>query len=173
MLEDEVWQIVEQFRPTQNYNLEEHILSLTAFISELPESKFLEFAEAWEEIADKGYKWAMFLAFDMMVKDSCTDEVFDDCISTLIFYGRNIYNQAIEDPDSMASLENFEPSESAALFLIETWDNLYPGTILPKTSTKTELYPDSPPTIQDQKAFFKSRPAMFPKLAQKYGYSIE
>ncbi|MGD9683279.1 MAG: DUF4240 domain-containing protein [Candidatus Obscuribacterales bacterium] len=105
MKEDRFWTIVESARGTGTYSVEEHLSALKHVLSDLTDRELAEFQLLLYQLQAKAYSWDLWGAA-VVINGGCGDDGFTDFRTGLIFQGRDLFEKALDDPDSLCELEN-------------------------------------------------------------------
>jgi hypothetical protein len=109
MDETDFWKIVQNANDISGGDMDRKCDALQQQISALPRAGAIEFAERFDAMMDKAYSWPMWGAA-YVINGGCSDDTFTDFRAVLISRGRQAFERALSDPDSLAD-EAF--SESA------------------------------------------------------------
>ncbi len=169
MSEEQLWELIESTRPTENYTLLEHVENLTAVVSGMTREEIINFAEVFETLSTKNRSYQLFLAFNLMFKGQCTDDLLCDAMSSLIFRGRRDFEAVVKSGDRLADFDDFEVCEEACLFIDLLWEELFPEETLIPVTWSGPFIPDWPTSKEDETMFQKRLPLIFPRLYAKYG----
>jgi len=106
MTRDEFWDIIEEARQSVGKTSEipgwlENRLSL------LPEAEIVNFGSHFIACRDRAYDARLWLAA-VVVLGGCGDDSFDYFRGWLIAQGRKTFETALDDPDSLAQLNDFD-----------------------------------------------------------------
>jgi len=94
----EFWNLVEPGK-----NSDEPEIQLKSELDHLPPEKLELFQEHFDTLVDKSYSWELWGAA-YIIHEGCSDDGFIDFRYTLISKGKDIYESALADPDSLAQL---------------------------------------------------------------------
>ncbi|MBY6240624.1 DUF4240 domain-containing protein [Methylosinus sp. Sm6] len=162
MDETNFWQIVERVHRAAGDDMELKCRIIERDISALPAAEALDFARLFDTMMGRAYRWPLWGAA-FVINGGCGDDTFSDFRASLISRGREAFESAQADPDSLADAE----------FDAEAW--FYEGYQYAvgrgvKTATKGERpspAPFSDPSGQDWKE--DEVYGLFPRLAAKFG----
>ena len=107
---DEFWTLIEGLEPA-SFDMEAKARRLTAALSALPAGELRDFADHYWACRDRAYHWPLWDAAAVMY-GGCGDDAFMDFSSSLITFGRAVFERALADPDSLAELPAPVPKES-------------------------------------------------------------
>ncbi len=100
MTKDEFW---EHIRVTRRIDPDEHIERLAVRLAKLPVKDILAFGRWWETVDAKGYTWKLWGAA-YLINGGCSDDGFDYFRWWLILQGRQAYEDALKNPDTLAKV---------------------------------------------------------------------
>jgi len=107
---DEFWGILERVHRESGSDIDKRFELLETALGELSLVEVQSFDAYFTDRLDRAYTWGVWGAADVM-GGGCSDDGFWDFRSTLITCGRNIFERALKDPDSLAELP-FELGDS-------------------------------------------------------------
>ena len=106
MDEDGFWKIVQRAHDSSGGDMDQKCDALRQQISALSKDEALEFAQHFDAMMDKAYDWPLWGAA-YVINGGCSDDTFSDFRAALISRGRQAFERALSDPDSLAD-EAFE-----------------------------------------------------------------
>ncbi|WP_314243248.1 DUF4240 domain-containing protein [Streptomyces sp. DSM 40907] len=98
---DRFWHVIESARSsaaTAGVPFDE---ALVSHLADCPAQEILEYAELFDEVHDALYRWDVWAAA-YLVGGGCSDDSFMDFRAGVIALGREWYERAAADPDSLA-----------------------------------------------------------------------
>jgi len=101
MDEENFWEIVQRANDISDGNMDRKCGALRQQISVLPEGAALEFARLFDAMMDKAYHWPLWGAA-YVINGGCGDDSFMDFRASLISRGRQAFERALSDPDTLA-----------------------------------------------------------------------
>lgn len=104
---DQFWQIIEAAKRRFPEDCEERVESIRDHLSALAPHEIIAFDSILGEYLDRAYSWDLWGAAYLM-NGGCSDDGFMDFRGWLISRGRDVYERALADPDSLADV--FDPS---------------------------------------------------------------
>jgi hypothetical protein len=107
MTEDEFW---DHIRATRRVDPDAHVERLTARLAKLPPEECLDFTHLWGVVGNRAYRRDLWGAA-YVINGGCSDDGFDYFRDWLILQGRDVYEAAIADPDSLAEVLDGEEVE--------------------------------------------------------------
>lgn len=168
MKQETVWQLVETSRKESDGSLQSHVNALSLALAGMTNDGIWDFCDTWESILRQVFSYKMLVAFNIVLNGSCSDDRFDDCISSLVFYGQEIFEDIRSNPDNLADL-NYEWCEEASIFIDEVWAERNPDEFMVSSDPLPAEFPDEPLTSTDKDQFQKQLAEMYPKLCKKFG----
>lgn len=122
---DEFW---EHIQKSKRKDPEAHAEKLTARLSKLKPDEIIDFGHWWDAMKREAYHWNLWGAA-YLINGGCSDDGFIDFRSWLVLRGRDVFQAAVTDPDTLAALR-VEPDEAEC--------ECYPAMRAWFTATKTE-----------------------------------
>lgn len=161
MDENEFWSLLEGLDPADRTS------DLKQRLSDLEPEKIIAFSLAFELAAAKAYDWTLFGALKLIHGGKCSEDLFDSSCYGLVSRGRNIYEKALADPDTIA--EWLREGER-----IEEEDGSYTALKVYEAKTGLEFpvgeYPHMHPTGDESLVEFdEGWPKAFPRLYARFG----
>lgn len=104
---DRFWGLIEHsrsgYRPDRaDGNMDRQLGTLQDLLAELSSEEVKEFDDQMHRLLIKAYTWDLWGAATLLAGGSCSDDSFTDFRSWLVSLGRQSFEQAIADPDSLA-----------------------------------------------------------------------
>ncbi|MEU7166884.1 DUF4240 domain-containing protein [Streptomyces morookaense] len=108
MDETEFWDLVDSARDAAEGDAEDQADVLVDRLLQLDPDSVVDFARHFEARYNRAYLWDLWGAASVLL-DGASDDAFDSFRCWLIGQGREIYEGAVHDPDSLADLlEDFD-----------------------------------------------------------------
>jgi len=104
MDENEYWELIDAIHEEHRNDMDQKSEALKEALSHLSEREAISFSEQFEEKMDLAYNHALWGAA-YLIHGGCSDDTFTDFRASLISRGKRVYENAIEDPDSLAEEE--------------------------------------------------------------------
>jgi Protein of unknown function (DUF4240) len=101
MDEQNFWEIVQRANDISGGNMDRKCDVLRQQISVLSKDAALEFARLFDAVMDKAYHWPLWGAA-YVINGGCGDDSFIDFRASLISRGRQAFECALSDPDTLA-----------------------------------------------------------------------
>ena len=101
------WEMIEAARSAANGNIEKQTELLVETLSRESNEAIIEFDRILREVHGKAYRSNLFDACDFLCC-FCSDEDFIDFRAWLIAQGKEVFEKALENPDSLADIVDVE-----------------------------------------------------------------
>jgi hypothetical protein len=167
---DQFWNIVETVHRASNGDMDRKCKLLDAELRRLTLDEVRAFQSEMVECERRAFRWELWAAA-CIIGGGCDHDGFSDFRSTLISMGREVFERALADPQSLADMDydaqvsRYEGYKYVADNVL--WD-LTDGEWIPSGRP----YPTVPPTAPSGRRWADVKFAeVYPKLAAKYGYS--
>ena len=171
MDETEFWEIIDSTREAAEGDPEDHADLLVERLLQLDPESVLDFARHFEARFNRAYRWDVWGAAAVLL-GGASDDAFDFFRCWLIGQGREIFEAAVHDPDSLAEfLDDFDDeidgdAEDLGYAADEAYEQLTgivtPDLGLPPQSAEPE---GTPFGFEDDAALA----ARFPLLWERFG----
>lgn len=112
MTNDEFW---GHIRASRRIDQEEHADRLVKRLAKLSEKEIIGFVQRWEEASVNAYRWNLWGAA-YLINGGCSDDGFQYFRWWLLLQGRDVYEAAIADPDSLAGVVDEEGEVEAEVY---------------------------------------------------------
>ncbi|SDK04970.1 DUF4240 domain-containing protein [Streptomyces indicus] len=103
MDETEFWELIDTTREAAEGDPEDHAELLVERLLQLDPDSVLDFARHFEARYNRAYRWDLWGAATVLL-DGASDDAFDYFRCWLIGQGREVFEGALHDPDSLADL---------------------------------------------------------------------
>jgi hypothetical protein len=103
MEESEFWELVDASREAADGDPEEQADLLVTRLLDLDPETVLDFSRHFESRYNRAYRWDLWGAAWVLL-DGASDDAFDFFRCWLIGQGRDVFEGALHDPDSLADL---------------------------------------------------------------------
>lgn len=100
---EQFWNLIDNSRERAGGDPEEHAKELEKDLRELPADQIESFQTHFDALMDRAYSWDLWGAA-YLIGGGCSDDGFMDFRGWLISRGRDIYEAALVNPDSLAYL---------------------------------------------------------------------
>jgi hypothetical protein len=162
---DQFWNIVDEVHRNSGGDMEKKCKLLDSELRRLSLDEVLSFDAHFTDCLDRAYSWPLWAAAYIM-GGGCSNDSFWDFRSTLISMGRDTFERAIADPQSLAELDLEDGEEML-------WEGYqYVPTRVERDLSGGQDFPRSRPHPKEPsgKRWDESSAAeLYPKLAEKYG----
>jgi hypothetical protein len=139
---DEFWEHIQKSR---RVDPDAHAERLEKRLEKLPPDEILDFIHWWDMMMREAYQWNLWGAA-YLINGGCSDDGFHYFCNWLVIQGRDIFQKAVTNPDSLADV--VDPDEEVE------WDGS-PGTNAWFTVTKRK------PTTKGYEALAAAERARF------------
>ncbi|MGZ5789701.1 MAG: DUF4240 domain-containing protein [Burkholderiaceae bacterium] len=106
MDEIKFWEIVQLAHEQSDGVMDDKCEIITSMVSKLSKDDAIGFARIFDQMMVRAYNWQLWGAA-YVINGGCGDDSFSDFCSALISRGRQAFENAIADPDSLAN-EDFD-----------------------------------------------------------------
>lgn len=162
---DQFWSLVEKVHNASRGDMDKKCELLDAELRRLPLDEVRSFHAHFYECQDRAYSWELWAAA-YIIGGGCSDDKFSDFRSTLISMGREIFERALADPQSLADIDydaEVADYEGYQYVPSQVERDLSGGQNFPRSRSHPQ---DPSGTIWDEDKVAE----LFPKLAAKYEY---
>ena len=162
---EQFWSIVDGVHQASNGGMDRKCKLLAAELRKLGLDEARSFHGHFNECFDRAYTYDLWAAA-YIIGGGCSDDGFSDFRGTLISMGRQTYERAVADPQSLADMDyDAESAQYEGYQYVPTTveTELSGGQMFPRART----HPDGPsgqPWDEDKVA------ELYPLLAKKYAY---
>jgi len=115
MKTDVFWDLIAASKDASDGTFEGRAESLASRLSALAGQEVVDFKRIYDECMDRAYTWDLWGAA-YVIGGGCSDDGFTDFRSWLISAGREIYEKALADPETLADVEFGADAEEDAFF---------------------------------------------------------
>lgn len=162
---DQFWNLIEKVHTASDGDMDKKCQLLDAELRRLPLAEVRSFHAHFYECQDRAYSWELWGAA-YIIGGGCSDDKFSDFRSTLISMGRQTFERALADPQSLADIDydaEVADYEGYQYVPSQVERDLSGGQGLPHSRPQPS---DPSGTIWDEDKLVE----LFPKLAEKYDY---
>jgi hypothetical protein len=160
------WRLIAETRSAAGNDTGRQSGLLKDRLTELSPQTIIEFARIRHRLDQRAYTWSLWGAA-YVIEDGCSDDCFRDFRSYIISLGRGPYENALRDPDSLASV-----AENAEVGDWENADNVAPdayssvtGNDFPLDDSDLSGRPRGTPFNENDAAGLARR---YPRLAARF-----
>ena len=138
---DTFWQLIEEAKGQCGKDMDAMLSWIKGRLSGMQPEQILKFHTVMYGYQDAAYKYGLWTAASLLM-DGCTDDLFIDFRAWLIAQGKTIYMAALENPDSLAKVEQYGDCEFEMLS--------YVGNDAYVELTGRDVYEDYTAEMRDQ-----------------------
>lgn len=160
MTTDEFWDIIDALQPGSG-DMTRKCAALSARLTALPPDKARSFADHYWHCRRRAFHWPLWDAASLMY-NGCGDDKFMDFRSALMLCGREVFERALTDPDTLAELPKPLPDGGGVFGAIHAvvGDEYRPPEKEPAEPTGSSL--------EDGEDYETAVRVRFPRLAARY-----
>ena len=118
MTREQFWAIIESARETDPDEPEE---GLRQVLGRLPLADVASFQKHFDDAFEAAYRWDLWGAA-YLIGGGCSDDGFADFRYGLISHGRRVYEAAMNNPDSLADLDDQVDNEGYGSVAIKVYE---------------------------------------------------
>jgi hypothetical protein len=155
------WKIVQDANDASSGDMARKCDALRQQISSLSKADAIEFAQLFDAMMIGAYSFPLWGAA-YVINGGCSDDTFDDFCSSLISRGRQPFERALSDPDSLA-----EDSDESDWFHEGYQYAVTEGVMAVAGDRPQRIMPDQPSGAEWQQE--EELDKLFPKLSAKFG----
>ncbi len=157
------WEVIEQAKEISGDDWESRPENLKAILLKCSTEDIVQFNKDYRKKLIEAYRWDLWGAA-YLINGGCSDDGFDYWRDFLISEGKSTYEAALNDPDSLAELDDIEDAEleEYRYAIDEAYEELTDNE-MPEDNIR---YPTDP---EGEEWDENNLDSMFPKLAAKYG----
>jgi len=101
---DQFWDIVEKVHRDSGGDMDRKCELLESELRRLSLEEVRSFHRHFDDCEDRAYTWELWAAA-YIIGGGCSDDAFSDFRATLISTGRQIFERAVADPQSLADMD--------------------------------------------------------------------
>jgi len=161
MDENSFWKTVQSAHDSSGGDMDRKCDALRQQIAALSKDDALEFAQHFDAMMDQAYNWPLWGAA-YVINGGCSDDTFADFRASLISRGRQAFERALSDPDSLAGEDIEEPD-----WFYEGYQYAVTDGVEAVAGTRPQRSMQARPSgieWQEDQVY-----AQFPKLTAKFG----
>ncbi|WP_081897590.1 DUF4240 domain-containing protein [Massilia sp. BSC265] len=160
--ETEFWRIVGAAREAAGKDVEERPETLRLELERLPLDTIQSFQRLYETLLRRANRWNLWGAAYLM-NGGCSDDGFRYFRDWLISEGQQVFEQALDNPDSLATVED------ADYYDLESFGYVALGVFESKGGGELERdFSDETTIPSGEKWDEDDLPGMFPRLAERF-----
>jgi hypothetical protein len=163
---DAFWKLIEASRQESEGELEVQVDLLRDKINKLDKDEIISFQKHFDQVMADAYHWDLWAAA-YIVNTGCSDDGFADFRAGLIARGREAFENALRQPESLADLQPPLTQCEEMLYVAQEAYEDATGTEMPpwKTPPPSPPEPKGEPWDEEDVDFFNKK---FPKLWGKF-----
>ncbi|QNS08948.1 DUF4240 domain-containing protein [Streptomyces xanthii] len=171
MDETEFWEIVDSTREAAEGDPEDHAELLVDRLLQLDPDAVLDFARHFESRYNRAYRWDLWGAAYVLL-GGASDDAFDFFRCWLIGQGREVFEGALHDPDSLAeSLREFDEEvdgdgEELGYAADEAYEELTGAVAADLGIPPAPAEPEGAPVNFEDAGLLTQ---LYPRLAERFG----
>ena len=163
---DQFWTLIAKVKEASGSDVEKRCELLDAELRKLPLVEVRAFDAHFTECLDRAYAWDLWAAA-YIIGGGCSDDGFWDFRSTLISMGREIFERAVADPETLADVTIED----------DHWERegfQYVANTVARDLSGGQDFPRSRPHPKDPagESWDEGKVAeLYPRLAKRYDYT--
>ncbi len=170
MTEDDFWRLIaasrEGFDPQQrDGNMDRQAARMAQLLSELPTAAVREYERLFGDLFWRAYRWDLWAAA-YVIGSGCSDDGFTDFRHWLISMGREVFERALADPESLVSVAEGPGVEDV---FFEEFGYVATGVLEERGEDAEELEHPRPDEPAGQRWEEEDLPGRLPKLWAAFG----
>jgi len=166
----EFWKLIDKTREAANRNAKHQSVLLTEELAKLPAEEIISFHAVFRDLKDNAYIGNLWDAATVIMQ-ACSDDGFQEFREWLVGRGREAYENAIRDPETLVDV-------------LEVHEHIYPTLLAPAMEAYEKVTGKDMPPMPRAWAELKGKPtininadasellaeisARFPKLTAKF-----
>ena len=162
---DQFWTIIERIHREADGDLDKKFELFEAELGKLPLAEVQSFDAHFTDCLDRAYNWELWGAA-YVIGGGCSDDGFWDFRSTLISCGRDIFEKALIEPESLAKL-NRDVGENLQVEGLQYIARKVARRLGGHLLDRVQPYPKEPSGKKWEEA---DAARLYPKLAKKYDF---
>lgn len=138
---------------------------LKKLLTPLSEDEIVGFQEIVDYLMDQAYTWGLWGAAYLML-GGCSDDDFEYFRAGLILRGKEVYEEALKDPDSLGGVPEIVVCEDLLYLACEVYEERSgDGAIYERFREIINVEPAGDPFDEDDESYFKEH---YPRLWERY-----
>ncbi len=165
MTEENFWTLMTETNLASGGDPTDQQELLAKKLQELPPREIIDFDNYFATLMSNAYTWELWGAA-YMINGGCSDDCFSDFRGWLIGQGREVYEKALLNPDSLSEHEHLEPDmemEGYSYLAFTAYENKT-GQEMPANAV---AHPADPKGDEWEEAELEK---LFPNLAVKFDF---
>src|ERR1700679_206529 len=145
--------------------IEEQVASLKQLLIAMPDEDLIAFQEMIDHMMMQAYRWGLWGAAHIMM-GGCSDEMFEHFRAGLIMKGKDIYEAAVVEPDTLAEVGDIDECEDLLYLACEVYeDRNDDGAIYDRFHEESKPTPDGDAFDEHDTRYLKQE---YPRLWEIY-----
>lgn len=146
-------------------HMDRQLSALKGLLARLSEDELVGFQEIVDYLMDQAYTWGLWGAAYLML-GGCSDDDFEYFRAGLIMCGKEVYEEAVKDPDSLADGDEVQICEDILTLACEVYEERSgDGAIYDRHREVMNLEPAGEPFEESDDDHFKEH---YPRLWARY-----
>ncbi|MBU6453727.1 MAG: DUF4240 domain-containing protein [Cyanobacteria bacterium REEB67] len=146
-------------------SIDEQLQTLKQLLTELPDEELIAFQEMIDHMMMQAYRWGLWGAAYIML-GGCSDEMFEAFRAGLIMKGKEVYEMAVVEPDSLAEVGEIAECEDLLYLACEVYeDRNDDGAIYDRFHEEGKATPDGDQVDEHDSRYMKEH---YPRLWEIY-----
>jgi len=163
---DRFWDLIGEVHRESGGDMDAKCDLLRTKLGQLAPDEMRSFRLHFEECNRRAYDWGLWGAA-YVIEGGCSDDGFSDFRSTLISQGREVFEAALNDPDSLADLPFVEDDPCYEGYAYAVTDA--EGDVCGEIAPRSDPFPKVPSGEAWDEDDDEALAARFPKLHAKFG----
>lgn len=160
------WRLIDEAKEASGGDLDAQLDIVETRLAEYPPEEIISFDGILHQLMNESYTRDLWAAA-YILNGGCSDDCFDYFRGWLIAQGEQVYNEALRDPETLASVANLEePEFESILYAAWTAYENKTGQEFPHTMRDS-------PELKGEDWDEDSVEQKYPKLAAAVGYTDE
>ncbi len=134
------------------------VSTLGRWLSEMRPAQVAEFSRHFSAAMDRAYRHDLWGAAFVLL-GGCSDDSFDDFRAELILRGKDVFEDVLDNPDTLADHTDIEGDESAAALAAQVYEEKT-GLVLASPTAASRLPQGKPFDLEDDKELRKRYPRL-------------
>lgn len=114
---DEFW---DHIHKTRRKDPDAHVEKLVTRLAKLPPDEIVDFDHWWGTLAREAYHWNLWGAA-YTINGGCSDDGFTDFRSWLMLQGRDVFQAAVTNPDTLADVVDGAEVDCECYPALDAW----------------------------------------------------
>ncbi len=172
MTEEDFWQLIDESRRDfdpglRDGNMQRQMANLRSCLEELPSEAVRDFDQVFESVLRRANTWSLWAAA-YVIGQGCSDDWFDDFRNWLVSMGRDVFEDALRDPESLVDASQ-RPGVEDVFF--EGFNSVSNSVLEERPDLVEESKPDWPEEPEGERWEAHELSTRFPKRWAVYGES--